>query len=44
MIVFGFGLSATFVTQPIALISVTSPSTKPLPVTVTFVLVNGVPS
>ena len=36
--------SPTVVMVPMALISVTSPSTKPSPVTVTSSLVSGVPS
>ena len=43
-IVFVTSPSDLFVTLPVALILLTSPSTNPSPVTVTVVAVNGVPS
>ena len=44
VIVFVTSPSLTVVTDPVALISLTSPSTKPSPLTVTAGLVNAVPS
>ena len=44
VIVFVTSPSETFVTDPVARISLTSPSTNPSPVTVTCGLVNAVPS
>ena len=44
VIVFVTSPSATVVTLPVALMSLTSPDTKPLPLTVTVGLVRGVPS
>ena len=39
-----FSTEPTFVIVPVAVMSATSPSTNPSPVTVTVGLVNGVPS
>ena len=44
VIVFVTSPSLTVVTDPVALISLTSPLTKPSPLTVTAGLVNAVPS